>query len=329
MKTKMLRRLALSMAAMALVACQNETLEDETLVLDQAEVTDISTSLSEKGCGTSQNRDGLGSAGSIQGPSSLCTVGSTSKNPGLVDCRVNTKGGHRQSGSWFIYEIVQGNKKKGNNTAVRIERGFKNFKRQAAPKGKKKTVARKQVSFKGTIRVDQLPDNNEGKDSKGKNKPDNFKEDFTYVCQMHGSGSIRESSNKSYNGKKHTSAIWLLRAHRTSKTRFKFSIEFSKGPIGSGIKSERGTVDVATNLQFGKEYKIEVSYGYDDKRKFGGFISAAGKKKFVPKYNFVTDQQYFRYGAYRAGKKVNPSSKDKSDNRSKILWKNNASFCNP
>jgi hypothetical protein len=323
MKTKTLKWLLLPVAVLGMLACQNETLEDEHVILESIPVIDDHLLTAKTVCGSSANRDILGDAEDLQGTSTLCKIGETSDNPGLLDCRIATRGEHKKSGDWFIYDITQGNKTKNNTTSVRIERGFKNFKRQKDP-GKGKKAKAFKATFKGRVRIDRLPNKKEAK-----GKPVDYKNDYTYIIQMHGSGKVRNFATKEYNDKKHTSAIWLLRAHRTSETQFKFSIEYSTKPAVSGVNPDRKTVDVATKLDIGKEFDIEINYGYDANRKFDGYIKAAGKKKDVPDIKFQTDEQYFRYGAYRAGPKKSPTATNTTHNRAIIAWKKELTFCNP
>ena len=314
MKRKTLRNAALALVTLVAVSCQTDNLEEDTTLnavqdieLDEA----VGVALSTGQCGTAAAPRSLGSRlASIQGD--RCTAASNAPgNPGFLDCRAQFRGSHTREGSWFLYNIVQGNKRTANPTAVRIERAFRAFDRPT-------TGAPTRVAFTGTVRVDRLP-----------NDPDitSHSSDFTYICQMHGSQTIRDYDGPA-NGENHTSAIWLLRAQRTSANRFRFVLEYSLTPISASSRPNRTTITFGGDRAFGVEYDIEVHYGYRF-RQNNGYILINGRRFNVPEYDFTTDRQFFRYGAYRAGRNIDAVNQGRFFNQSIIAWRNDVTFCNP
>lgn len=310
-------KIALLAMASVMVSCQTDALE-ENISLDEAEILGVeqtvNSNLSAVQCGNSAASRSLGERlTSIQGD--RCSVGNNvSGNPGLLDCRAQYRGAHSQEGSWFIYNIVQGNKKEANPTAVRIERTFRPFDR---PEGNEAS----RVAFTGTVRVDRLPNERD---------VESHSSDYTYICQMHGSSTIRDYDGPA-NEERHTSAIWLLRAQRTSSNGFRFVLEYGTKPISESspvTRDTRATLTFGDDRAFGVEYDIEVHYGYENGQ-YNGYITIDGSRFDVPEYNFTTDRQFFRYGAYRAGRSIGATNEGRFFNQAIIAWKNDVTFCNP
>ena len=312
-----------------MVSCQTDVLEEDT-TLNNLEDSNINTAVSVANatalCGNNVRSFPFPERlQSIQG--NRCSLGEDiDENPGRLDCRAEYRGSHTQDGNWFIYTIVQGNKRAANPTAVRIERAFRTFNRTTA------SSDTTQIAFSGTVRVDRLP-NDDSINSPRRNMPasDEFRSDFTYICQMHGTGTIRDYDDGGRNitdTESHSSAIWLLRAQRVSTNRFRFVLEYSKEPIFSGSGVNRGTITFGGDRVFGTEYKIEVNYGYIAGQN-AGTITIAGRTFTLPDYDFTTDGQFFRYGAYRAGRNIGAVNEARFFNQAIIAWKNDVEFCNP
>ncbi len=316
------------MASLVLVAVSCEKNEEEQI----KQKTEVSAVNKEENnlCGNDADRRNLSpNTRLIQGGPSLCELqGGNAGNPGLLDCRTLHKGGHSKEGNWFLYEIFQGNKHVENATAVRIERGFVDFDRS--------TDDLKQMEFTGTLRVDNLP-----------NSGGNFEEDYTYVTQMHGSGNViyppreleegetRPEGERTTDsiGLKHTTAIWLLRAERTGANTYKLNLEYSQSAktTDEDTNANRQEFLIKRGLNIGQEYEIQIDYGYKDGRNFGT-IAVDGMEKTVPDFTFTTERQYFRYGAYRAGERIEGTGNiidANPENNAVIAWKNDVKFCNP
>ena len=322
-----LGRLSLSVLMLTAFACsENESLSEDFEPLERVEA---SLAVVADNCGNNVFRRSLGSAAAVQG--NRCTDSSislTEDNPGGLDCRALNQGSHTREGSWFLYNIVQGFKDANNGTAVRIERAFANF--NNPPSGMQRMMA-----FNGRVRVDRLPNDpsiNSPRNNRGPR--DEFREDFTYVCQMHGSREVRNipGSTTAQNGQTHNSAIWLLRAQRVNNTnRFRFVLEMSNGPFTSSNRPGRTEFDLGGDRLIGTMYRIRVDYGFVN-RCYQGTIrinSEVFNLEDIRPYNFTTQDQYFRYGAYRAGRNItgNANATPNFAQQAIVAWEDNTTYC--
>lgn len=323
---RLIKGVFLSTCLLLAASCQNE----EVLGGNSAEFEENKTVSEEvllgRQCGNNAAENGLGSSADEQG--TRCSAGNNIANqPGLLDCRAQHRGGHFKDNSdnFYQYSIQQGNKKSNVGTAVRIERTFKKITRPASG-----TSGNFLVEFDGELKVADLPFNDEGKSN-----PD-FKNDYTYVCQMHGSGKVFDFS--AFNGPnapnprpKHTTALWLLRAQRTGTSTYNLVLEYGTQPRTDNDDFKdprRDTVHVANNLNILDVVDIKVRHGYVD-RKHGGTIKVNNNSDFnVPSFGFTTEKMFIRYGAYRAGAKMNGANVARAKNSAKIKWRN-VTVCNP
>lgn len=304
---------ALSSILLTTIACSNDEIQEDSLLsqdnleLPDSSVNRLLSARTNSICGQDANRESLGN-NSPQGPENRCnrsTLGASDGNPGLLDCRVNRRGQHIVENGWYVYSISQGNKT-NTNTAVRIERGFTNFRNPGAGKEVR-------AQFDGRVRIVNLPS------------------DYTYICQMHGSGQVTGGARS---GSTHTSAIWLLRAQRISNTQFRFRIEISNGAItNTGRPSPARTAfDIGGDHNIGGEFRVRVNFGYTNGQ-YAGTIRINDEPFFNvitggQGYDFTTAAQYFRYGAYRAGANTDPTGALLPQGQARIEWQDGVEFCN-
>lgn len=309
-----------------LASCQNEdTLEnynqlEETSNIDKVKEQALPIYAS-KTCGNSAAETSLGPGASAE-QGNMCTSGNgISNQPGLLDCRAQHRGGHffNSSDNFYMYSIEQGNKKSNVSTAVRIERTFKKITRPTSNSPFR-------IEFDGQLKVADLPFNDQG------NSNPDYSNDYTYICQMHGSGKVFDYAP--FNGldprPSHTTAIWLLRAQRTSATKYNLVLEYSRKPRTNNSNytdPDRTTTTFATGLSINQVVNIEVFHGYKNRR-HNGYMLINNVRYNIPTFPFTTEKMFIRYGAYRAGVKKSGANIANSKNQAKIKWRN-ITVCNP
>lgn len=302
------------------MSCQNETI-DTDLIDSPKSVEKSEVNFLNKSCGNSAAERSLGT-GATREQGDRCSAGNNISNqPGLLDCRARHRGGHfrDRSDQFYTYNIEQGNKSSNVSTAVRIERTFRRISRPSSNNPFR-------IEFSGELKVVDLPFNDQGR-----RRPD-YSNDYTYVCQMHGSGAVFNYApfNNISPRPRHTTAIWLLRAQRRSSTTYDLVLEYSRKPRtnnSSFTDPDRTVRTFATGLRIDEVVNIELFNGYRN-RSHNGYFRINGVRYNIPAYPFVTETMFVRYGAYRAGLNIPGRNAPNSRNQARIKWRN-VTVCNP
>lgn len=321
-KTQALHLFLLLGAATGYTSCSSEDVTNDTLesvdeiVLNEELLSAATTCGNRHARGLQANISGS-SAWAQRGDAKICnnhevklnsktgkySADRSTANQGTIDCRTRGAGGYTETTATGTYHIVQAHKTSNVTTGTRIERAFKNFSRPGS--------GGKTVTFKGKVEVDKL---------------DMATGEYTYIAQMHGSGKVVSGGSK--RNEKHNTAIWLLRVEKNAGSKFEFVIESSTKPktAESGGNPTRKRTRILQG-DIGTFYEIEMKMGYASNREpFAEFRirkdgTSAWTEKDMPTIGFATEQQYFRYGAYRVGPPTSSTSKPSNPDEAIIKWR--------
>lgn len=227
-------------------------------------------------------------------------------NVGRLDCRAETPAeadpaGYQEVDGFGVYTIY-GGFTADTRRAVRIERRFKNYDREA----------NSYATFRAKFKISEL--------STG----------HTYIAQTHGS---QEVVGGPCDGRKHTSAMYLLRVQPRPGSRevFEVYVEESVEPFtqngespcrGERIGRRREAEALVRTINKDQEYELEINTGYDRNRNAFTEIRI-DDVTFNVQHKFKTEEMYFRYGAYSA-RKEGPLS----DRKSVVHFKD-TEYCHP
>lgn len=279
-------------------SCSEELLDQS----DAAPTADVVFESKAQSCGTNDFN-------APAGPSSVqsCSDLSAPINVGVLDCRATTPrrqatAGYREFGGRGVYTIY-GGYTTDTRRSVRIERRFPNYARGRS----------KYATFTARFRVDDI--------SKG----------HTYIAQTHGSKNVVGGT---CNGKKHTSAMYLLRIEPKpgSTTQYDVFIEETTVPYtqegGTGCTGDRTgrrrePESYFRTLNLGQEYTLRVDTGYDSNQNAFTNIKIGGSTYRIA-HKFNTQEMYFRYGAYSAYK----SGTNVADRKVVVRFKDTR-YCHP